>query len=45
MLVVSAYGEPPPVPHHGYFAKPFDTPQLLAAVERLHRAGVTAPGL
>jgi CheY-like chemotaxis protein len=39
MIVVSAYGEPPPVPHHGYFSKPFDTPELLAAVERLHRGG------
>ncbi len=38
MIVVTAYGEPPPVPHHGYFSKPFDTPDLLAAVERLHRA-------
>ena len=38
MIVVTAYGEPPPVPHQGYFSKPFDTPDLLAAVERLHRA-------
>jgi CheY-like chemotaxis protein len=38
MIVVTAYGEPPPIPHHGYFAKPFDTPELLAAVERLHRS-------
>lgn len=38
MIVVSAYGEPPPIPHDGYFAKPFDTPELLAAVERLHRS-------
>ncbi len=37
MIVISAYGEAPPVPHEGYFAKPFDTPALLAAVERLHR--------
>ncbi len=45
MLVVSAYDDPPPVPHEGYFAKPFDTPQLLAAIERLHqaRAGASAP--
>jgi CheY-like chemotaxis protein len=42
MIVVSAYGEPPNLPHQGYFAKPFDTPDLLAAVERLHRAGAAA---
>ncbi|HET7823975.1 MAG TPA: response regulator [Anaeromyxobacter sp.] len=42
MLVVSAYGEPP-LPHQGYFQKPFDTPQLLAAVERLHGARPAAP--
>jgi CheY-like chemotaxis protein len=43
MIVVSAYGEPPPIPHEGYFSKPFDTPTLLAAVERLHRARAEAP--
>lgn len=43
MIVVTAYGEPPPVPHHGYFSKPFDTPELLAAVERLHRPRADAP--
>jgi CheY-like chemotaxis protein len=37
MIVVSAYGDPP-LPHQGYFQKPFQTPQLLAAVERLHGA-------
>jgi CheY-like chemotaxis protein len=36
MIVVTAYHEPPPVPHQGYFTKPFDTRELLAAVERLH---------
>ena len=39
MLVVTGYGEPPPLPHQGVFTKPFDTAALLAAVERLHRAG------
>lgn len=43
MIVVTAYGEPPPMPHQGYFSKPFDTPQLLAAVERLHRSRPAAP--
>ncbi len=39
MLVVTALAEaPPPVPHHGLFAKPFDTAALLAAVERLYAA-------
>jgi two-component system, response regulator PdtaR len=42
MIVVSAYGEPP-LPHEEYFAKPFDTPQLLAAIERLHRSRAGAP--
>jgi two-component system, response regulator PdtaR len=43
MLVVSAYSEPPPMPHQGWFQKPFDTPTLLAAVERLHGARAAAP--
>ncbi|HEX9400524.1 MAG TPA: response regulator [Anaeromyxobacter sp.] len=38
MLVVTAYHDPPPLPHEGFFTKPFDTRELLAAVERLHRA-------
>ena len=38
MVVVTAYHEPPPLPHEGYFTKPFDTRELLATVERLHRA-------
>jgi len=38
MVVVTAYHEPPPLPHEGYFTKPFDTRDLLATVERLHRA-------
>jgi DNA-binding NtrC family response regulator len=41
MLVISGYGEPPPLPHQGFFQKPFDTAALLAAIERLHR---TVPG-
>ncbi|BDG06246.1 response regulator [Anaeromyxobacter oryzae] len=36
MIVVTAYHEVPPLPHEAYFSKPFDTPSLLAAVERLH---------
>lgn len=42
MVVVTGYHEPPPLPHQGFFTKPFDTAALLAAVERLHRAA-TAP--
>jgi CheY-like chemotaxis protein len=38
MIVVTAYHEPPPLPHEGFFTKPFDTRELLAAVERLHGA-------
>jgi CheY-like chemotaxis protein len=38
MIVVSAYDEPPPLPHEGFFSKPFDTRALLAAIERLHQA-------
>lgn len=38
MIVVTAYEESPPMPHQGYFTKPFDTRELLAAVERLHTA-------
>ncbi len=43
MIVVTAYDEPAPIPHHGHFSKPFDTPELLAAVERLHRSRAGAP--
>ena len=42
MLVVTAYPDPPPLPHAGFFSKPFDTGQLLAAVERLHRTQADA---
>lgn len=44
MIVVTAYHEEPPMPCQGHFTKPFDTPKLLAAVERLHRARAGAPG-
>jgi CheY-like chemotaxis protein len=42
MIVVTAYHEPPPLPHQGFFTKPFDTRELLAAVERLHGARPSA---
>jgi CheY-like chemotaxis protein len=38
VIVVTGLPEVPSVPHHGYFTKPFDTGELLAAVERLHRS-------
>jgi DNA-binding NtrC family response regulator len=38
MIVVTGYHEAPPLPHHGFFMKPFDTGELLAAIERLHQA-------
>ena len=38
MIVVTAYPDVPSIPHEGFFSKPFDTRELLAAVERLHRA-------
>ncbi len=38
MIVVTASPDAPPVPHHGFFSKPFDTGELLDAIERLHRA-------
>jgi two-component system, response regulator PdtaR len=44
MIVVTGYHEPPPLPHEGYFTKPFETRELLAAVERLHRAQPAAEG-
>ncbi len=44
MIVVTGYDEPPPLPHEGFFTKPFDTAALLAAVERLHRAAAGAEG-
>ena len=39
MLVVTGYRDiPPPVVPDGYFHKPFETANLLAAVERLYKA-------
>jgi CheY-like chemotaxis protein len=37
VIVVTGIHEIPTLPHEGYFTKPFDTGELLAAVERLHR--------
>jgi CheY-like chemotaxis protein len=42
MLVVTAFDDPPPLPHQGLFAKPFDTRALLEAVERQHRSRATS---
>jgi two-component system, response regulator PdtaR len=42
MIVVTAYHERPPMPHEGFFTKPFDTTSLLSAVERLHAARAQA---
>jgi CheY-like chemotaxis protein len=39
VLVMTAHDDPPPVPCHGLFRKPFRTADLLAAVDRLHAAG------
>jgi CheY-like chemotaxis protein len=38
IIVVTGLPEVPDVPHHALFTKPFDTGELLAAVERLHAA-------
>ena len=39
MLVVTAHCDSaPPVSHHGFFTKPFDTARLLAAVEQLYKS-------
>jgi CheY-like chemotaxis protein len=38
LLVVTAYHDEPPLPHVGFFPKPFDTAALLDAVERQHQA-------
>ncbi|HET8542329.1 MAG TPA: response regulator [Anaeromyxobacter sp.] len=38
MIVVTAYPDAPSAPHEAFFSKPFDTRELLGAVERLHRA-------
>ncbi|MGC3998727.1 MAG: response regulator [Anaeromyxobacter sp.] len=43
MIVVTAHDTShPPLPHQGYFRKPFDTPALLSAVERLHQSRAPA---
>jgi CheY-like chemotaxis protein len=37
MLVVTAHADvPPPLPHQGLFVKPFDTGELLTAIEQLY---------
>jgi CheY-like chemotaxis protein len=41
VIVVTGLGEAPAVPHRAFFTKPFDTGELLAAVERLHAARAT----
>lgn len=38
MIVVTGYETVPPEPHQAFFTKPFDTRDLLAAIERLHRS-------
>ncbi len=38
MLVVSGYHDEPPLPHVGFFSKPFETSILLEAIERLYQA-------
>lgn len=44
MIVVTGWHEAPPLPPEDYFTKPFSTPALLEAVERLHRGrGGAAP--
>lgn len=41
LIVVTALHDPPPLPHHGMFQKPFDTGELLGEVEKLHAAKKT----
>jgi CheY-like chemotaxis protein len=36
MIVVTGVPDAPTLPHAGYFTKPFDTVELIAAVERLY---------
>jgi CheY-like chemotaxis protein len=38
LVVVTALADPPQVPHDRFFQKPFDTGELLGAVEELHAA-------
>ena len=42
LLVVTAYHDPPPLPYHALFSKPFDTKALLDAVETQYAARVAA---
>jgi CheY-like chemotaxis protein len=43
MIVVTGHvGETPPLPHRGFFPKPFETDALLTAVERLHASRPTS---
>jgi CheY-like chemotaxis protein len=42
LLVVTAYHDPPPLPHVGLFSKPFDTAKLLHAVELQWKARLAA---
>ena len=37
IIVVTGIPDRPTLPHAGYFTKPFDTVELIAAVERLYR--------
>lgn len=43
MIVVTGYETPPPEPHQAFFTKPFDTRELLAAIERLHASRPVVP--
>jgi two-component system, response regulator PdtaR len=38
LVVLTALADPPEIPHAAFFHKPFDTGELLAAVERVHAA-------
>ena len=42
MVVVTGYHDPPPVSFEALFQKPFDTHELVAAVERLHARHLAA---
>jgi two-component system, response regulator PdtaR len=44
MLVVTAFSDEPPLPHAGFFSKPFDTGALLSAVEAEYAKRVTHEG-
>lgn len=39
LLVITGHGQlKPPVPHEGYFTKPFSTPNLVEAMERIYQS-------